>query len=109
MCGSFFELLGPEACQRLRAAVMDMNAAYAEEVRMHCPNAEVVDLVGPAELRAQSLRLGLCCGGCIAGTSLLVPRTFQLGLDRYAQSCHFAGGVGGWGADRRDRLGGHVF
>jgi transposase len=38
----FFELLGPEGCQRLQAAVMDMNAAYAEEVRMHCPNAEVV-------------------------------------------------------------------
>lgn len=38
----FFDLLGPEGCQRLQAAVMDMNAAYAEEVRMHCPNAQVI-------------------------------------------------------------------
>jgi transposase len=38
----FFELLGPEGCQRLRAAVMDMNAAYAEELRAHCPQAEIV-------------------------------------------------------------------
>jgi len=38
----FFEQLGPLGRQRLRAAVMDMNAAYAEEVRYHCPNAEIV-------------------------------------------------------------------
>lgn len=38
----FFELLGPEGCARLRAAVMDMNTAYDLEVRMHCPQAEVV-------------------------------------------------------------------
>ncbi|CAG9175256.1 ISL3 family transposase ISGme5 [Cupriavidus laharis] len=38
----FFELLGPEGCARLRAAVMDMNTAYDLEVRMHCPHAEVV-------------------------------------------------------------------
>lgn len=38
----FFDLLGPQGCQRLQAAVMDMNAAYAEEVHMHCPNAQVV-------------------------------------------------------------------
>lgn len=38
----FFELLGPEGCQRLRAVAMDMNAAYDLEVKRHCPNAEVV-------------------------------------------------------------------
>lgn len=38
----FFEQLGPEGRQRLRAAVMDMNAAYAQEVRLHCPNAQIV-------------------------------------------------------------------
>lgn len=38
----FFELLGPAGCARLRAAVMDMNAAYDQEVRAHCPKAEVV-------------------------------------------------------------------
>lgn len=37
----FFELLGPDGCARLRAAVMDMNTAYDSEVRMHCPQAEV--------------------------------------------------------------------
>lgn len=38
----FFELLGPQGCERLRAVVMDMNSAYDLEVRAHCPNAEVV-------------------------------------------------------------------
>ena len=38
----FFELLGPDGCQRLRAVAMDMNTAYDLEVRAHCPNAEVV-------------------------------------------------------------------
>lgn len=38
----FFELLGPEGCQRLRAVAMDMNTAYDLEVKQHCPNAEVV-------------------------------------------------------------------
>jgi transposase len=38
----FFELLGPTGCARLRTAVMDMNTAYDLEVRMHCPQAEVV-------------------------------------------------------------------
>lgn len=38
----FFEWLGPDGCQRLRAAAMDMNTAYDLEVRQHCPNAEVV-------------------------------------------------------------------
>lgn len=38
----FFEWLGPARCQRLREAVMDMNASYELEVRRHCPNAVVV-------------------------------------------------------------------
>jgi len=38
----FFELLGVAGCARLQAAVMDMNAAYAEEVRARCPQAEIV-------------------------------------------------------------------
>lgn len=38
----FFELLGPEGCQRLRAVAMDMNTAYDLEVKQYCPNAEVV-------------------------------------------------------------------
>lgn len=39
---AFFELLGPKGCAGLRAAVMDMNAAYDLEVRAHCPQAEVI-------------------------------------------------------------------
>jgi len=38
----FFELLGPEGCARLEAAVMDMNGAYEQEVRAHCPQAHIV-------------------------------------------------------------------
>lgn len=38
----FFELLGPEGRQRLRAVVMDMNGAYQEEVRAQCLFAEIV-------------------------------------------------------------------
>ncbi|MBK4737904.1 ISL3 family transposase [Noviherbaspirillum pedocola] len=38
----FFELLGAQGCAQLRAAVMDMNTAYDLEVRMHCPQAEIV-------------------------------------------------------------------
>lgn len=38
----FFELLGPERCARLRAAVMDMNAGYELEVKQHCPQAAIV-------------------------------------------------------------------
>jgi transposase len=38
----FFELIGPEACGRLRAVGMDMTAAYELEVRRYCPNAEIV-------------------------------------------------------------------
>lgn len=38
----FFELLGPEGCARLQAVGMDMNPAYEEEVRAHCPHAAIV-------------------------------------------------------------------
>jgi transposase len=38
----FFELLGEEGCQRLKAVGMDMNAAYELEVRQHCPQAAIV-------------------------------------------------------------------
>jgi transposase len=38
----FFELLGPQGCLRLQAVAMDMNGAYAEEVRANCPNAQIV-------------------------------------------------------------------
>lgn len=38
----FFDLLGATGCAQLQAAVMDMNAGYAEEVRARCPQAEIV-------------------------------------------------------------------
>lgn len=38
----FFQVLGPERCAKIRAAAMDMAAAYAAEVRVHCPTAEIV-------------------------------------------------------------------
>jgi transposase len=38
----FFELLGPEGRSRIKAVAMDMNAAYWEEVRAQCPQAEIV-------------------------------------------------------------------
>jgi transposase len=39
----FFELLGPQRCARLQAAVMDQNPSYQIEVQHHCPNAAFVD------------------------------------------------------------------
>jgi transposase len=38
----FFELLGPEGCVRIKAFGMDMTAAYEQEIRLHCPQAEIV-------------------------------------------------------------------
>jgi transposase len=38
----FFEQLGPEGRQRLKAVAMDMNGAYEEEVRYQCPLVEIV-------------------------------------------------------------------
>src|SRR5574343_375820 len=38
----FFELLGEQGCRQIEAVAMDMNTAFALEVRKHCPSAEVV-------------------------------------------------------------------
>lgn len=38
----FFELLGPEGRQRLKAVAMDMNGAYEAEVKAQCPQAKIV-------------------------------------------------------------------
>jgi transposase len=38
----FFHLLGEEGCKRLEAVTMDMNGAYEEEVRSHCPDVEII-------------------------------------------------------------------
>lgn len=38
----FFDLLGKDGCARIKAAVMDMNAGFAEEVHAQCPQAEIV-------------------------------------------------------------------
>lgn len=38
----FFELLGREGRQRIKAVVMDMNGAYEEEVMDQCPLADIV-------------------------------------------------------------------
>jgi transposase len=38
----FFDLLGKEGCERLEAVAMDMNTAYELEVRLHCPQAQIV-------------------------------------------------------------------
>jgi transposase len=38
----FFELLGIAGRQQLRAVCMDMSAAYTEEVRFQCPDAQIV-------------------------------------------------------------------
>ena len=38
----FFGLLGEQGCRNLKAVAMDMNGAYEEEVRLHCPQAAIV-------------------------------------------------------------------
>ncbi len=38
----FFEQLGPGGCELIEAVAMDMNGAYAAEVKAQCPNAEIV-------------------------------------------------------------------
>jgi transposase len=38
----FFKLLGPTRRTKIKAVAMDMNAAYLEEVRAQCPQAEIV-------------------------------------------------------------------
>ena len=39
---AFFDLLGKEGCARIKAVGMDMSHAFAAEVRLHCPQAEIV-------------------------------------------------------------------
>lgn len=38
----FFEMLGPERCQGIKAVAMDMHAAFILEVQAHCPKAQIV-------------------------------------------------------------------
>lgn len=38
----FFELLGAQGRQKIKAVCIDMSAAYTEEVRFQCPAAEIV-------------------------------------------------------------------
>jgi transposase len=38
----FYELLGPEGCERIKAIVIDTAAAYKLEAELHCPQADVV-------------------------------------------------------------------
>jgi transposase len=38
----FFALLGPQRCQRIKAAVMDMNEGYRLEVQSQCPGVAIV-------------------------------------------------------------------
>ena len=38
----FFDLLGEAGCRRIKAVAMDMSAAYANELRARCPQAEIV-------------------------------------------------------------------
>lgn len=38
----FFNELGPEGCERIEAVVMDQSSAFELEVRVHCPQAEIV-------------------------------------------------------------------
>lgn len=38
----FFEKLGPDGCNQLKAVVMDMNGAFEEEVKANAPQASIV-------------------------------------------------------------------
>lgn len=38
----FFELLGPAACAQIEAVAVDMSGSYGDEVRVQCPNAQLV-------------------------------------------------------------------
>jgi transposase len=38
----FFDVLGPDGCAQIEAAVMDMNGSFGQEVRARCPNAAIV-------------------------------------------------------------------
>ena len=38
----FFEQIGPNACKKIEAAAMDQSAAYGNELKSWCPQAEIV-------------------------------------------------------------------
>jgi len=38
----FFHLLGENGCKQLEAVAIDMNGAYEEEARSHCPEVEII-------------------------------------------------------------------
>nr|BFD66233.1 hypothetical protein HAGR004_12550 [Bdellovibrio sp. HAGR004]BFD67084.1 hypothetical protein HAGR004_21060 [Bdellovibrio sp. HAGR004]BFD68143.1 hypothetical protein HAGR004_31650 [Bdellovibrio sp. HAGR004]BFD68229.1 hypothetical protein HAGR004_32510 [Bdellovibrio sp. HAGR004]BFD68860.1 hypothetical protein HAGR004_38820 [Bdellovibrio sp. HAGR004] len=39
---TFFEMIGPEACQRIKVVTCDQHRGYAESVRQYCPTADIV-------------------------------------------------------------------
>ena len=38
----FFRLIGPEACSQIQVVTCDQHRGYAESIREHCPNADLV-------------------------------------------------------------------
>ncbi|MGZ3634240.1 MAG: ISL3 family transposase [Parachlamydiaceae bacterium] len=38
----FFEMIGPEACQKIKVVTCDQHKGYAESVQQYCPNAALV-------------------------------------------------------------------
>jgi len=57
----FFRLLGSAGCARLEAVVMDMSAAYREEVAANAPNARIV--YDPFHVVAKyGVRWSIACG-----------------------------------------------
>ncbi len=58
---SFFELIGPEACQRIELVTMDMSAGYEKAVRELLPNATIVfDYFHIAQLANKALNEVRC-------------------------------------------------
>lgn len=39
---TFFELIGAQACEKIKAVTCDQHAGYAESVKQYCPNADLV-------------------------------------------------------------------
>lgn len=39
---TFFKLLGPDACKEIKVVTTDQHKGYAESIREHCPNADIV-------------------------------------------------------------------
>lgn len=95
------ELLVPDECARLRAAVMDRNTAYDFAGRMHCaPAAVVYDLFHViGRLRARGYRPGPSGrsepttrrpGGSQCGQVLVLIAATQQGMQRNAPYKYFA-------------------